>query len=121
MNMRRIGLCLALAAAIPSSPAMAVEMSAESRRDLTCLILFADVGNSRTDQTEEEKIGFSSILGYFYGKILSRNAVFDLKAALTPEMLKSARASDEPVRQACSEDAKKFGDTFSAAAEILDK
>lgn len=121
MNMRRIGLCLALVAAIPSSPAMAVEMSAESRRDLTCLILFADVGNSRTDQAEEEKIGFASILGYFYGKIFSRNATFDLKAALTPDMLKAARASDESVRQACGNEAKIFGDSFTAAADILDK
>lgn len=100
---------------------MAVEMSAESRRDLTCLILFADVGNSMKSQTENEKIGFSSILGYFYGKIFSRNAAFDLKGALTPEMLKTARAATEPARQACSTEAKIFGDAFTAAADILDK
>ena len=119
--MRRTALTVALAATLGSTPAFAVEMSAESRRDLTCLILFADVGNSTADQTIDQKIGFSSILGYFYGKILSRNAAFDLKAALTSEILKSARGSDESVRQACSDDAKKFGDSFTAAAEILDK
>lgn len=100
---------------------MAVEMSAESRRDLTCLILFADVANSKKDQTESEKIGFSSILGYFYGKIFSRDATFDLKGASTPETLQAARASTPDVRQACSTEAKNFGDTFTAAAEILDK
>jgi hypothetical protein len=119
--MRRTALGLALAATLFSSPALAVEMSAETRRDLNCLILFADVGNSMQNQTEEQKIGFSSILGYFYGKIFSRNSAFDLKAALTPETLKTARASTESVRQACSAEAKTFGDTFTAAAEILDK
>ena len=120
--MRRIAVTLALAASLFSSPATAVELSAETRRDLTCLILFADVGNAKKkQQTEEERIGFASILGYFYGKIHSRNASFDLKAALTPDILKTARASTEPARQACGNEAKIFGDTFTAAAAILDK
>lgn len=96
-------------------------MSAETRRDLECLILFADVGNANKQQTEDQKIGFSSILGYFYGKIYSRNSSFDLKAALTPDILKAARASTDSAREACSNEAKIFGDTFTAAADILDK
>lgn len=119
--MPRIAVTLALAASLFSSPATAVEMSAETRRDLSCLILFADVGNANKQPTEEERIGFASILGYFYGKIYSRNASFDLKAALTPDILKTARASTESIRQACGNEAKIFGDTFTAAAAILDK
>lgn len=121
MRMRRIAVTLALAATLFSSPALAVEMSAETRRDLACLVLFADVGNANKQQTEEQKIGFATILGYFYGKIYSRNASFDLKTALTPDILKTARASTEPARQACGNEAKIFGDTFTAAAAILDK
>ena len=119
--MRRTALIFALAASLGSPPARAVEMSTESRRDLTCLVLFADFSKNNAEQTTDQRIGFASILSYFYGKILSRNSTFDLKAALTPEMLKSARAATDPVWQACGDEAKAFGDTFTAAASILDK
>ena len=121
MAMRRSALCLAVATTLSAAPVLAVEMSAESRRDLSCLIIYADAGNAIKDQTEDQKIGFSTILAYFYGKILSRNGAFDFKAALTPEMMQAARTTDQVGRQACDEEVTAFADAFTAAAVILDK
>jgi hypothetical protein len=120
MMMRRFAFCLALLATAHSVPATAAEMSSEDRQDLSCLIFFADLGNGIEEQSEEQKIGFSSILAYFYGKIIARNPVFDLNAALTPEVLAEARASSEAIKEQCSEEAGNFGTAFTAAAEKID-